>query len=1389
MANDVTIDSIQIEIEADSSSAASNLDRLTQAIDRLQSATSRITTGNDGLNKLQKQIEKLNQVSQRLQSMSEFQRIGQMVEQLKKLGELNNIGDISGFVRDLNKLPQIVNAIDAMPSIDVTKFQQLAAALEPLASLNASGLNSFLNLLKEIPQVSQQLAGMDFTQFTSQIQQISAALEPLVQQAERGGEGLTALAQTMQQTDDTAQQNTDGFSLFNKIIENIKAKAQAAIATLKKLFSSLKSSVTASTAYVGNLNLFRVTMGESASSALEFAEAVNSALGVDTSDWIRYQSAFQSIGKEFGIGSEKADLMSKNLTQLTYDISSFYNISTDTAGEKLQSALSGQVTPMRQLGFAIEEATLKQVALNHGIETSVEDMTQAQKAQLRYVAIMEQAGNMGVLGNMAQTIDTAANGLRVLQARIQQFSRAVGNMLMPVLSAVLPYATAFVQVITEAVQSIANFFGFELPQIDFSGASISNGYDDITTSVDEATKATEKFKGSLVGVDQLNIIGSHTESNGSGENGNQFDLGIELPEYDFLQGLEAETSKAYNTMKGFLDGITPIAAGIATALGVGFVGNGVKKVVEGIKSLVGGFKQLQTTALGKFATGLAAGVAAFLAFKDAVKGFVINGVGGLSKLITVIGAAGVAIVAFMALGNPLGAVLTAVGAVIGTVTGIYVGFAEKTDKANKAMMDSFLYNNGGTKISEVANAFENWANAAKKANDEVIEKYAKLNEYDTKMGELHETMTEIAGVDLKLDEITPADAEALKEPFNELCDYLKTDFAERVNLATQSVADAFKNLNLGESLNAEMQAAYKSMQTAFDSSITDTQKVVDGYLDRISNGEKLTAAEMEEFQNKFNYTFEMSATKDESLTNLEKTLDQIDLSKIDLENEAYGVESIEKIKSASEAYIQSAKDRFDAEMANTAEMRRKLDTMKKYGEITDQDYYSRMDLLTLSENLFATNLAKQIGDVQKKVGQITGTINQQLYEGSKNAQVDWRDWFGAFGKWDKMGEYAQSRVLDSSEVYASLQDLSQAAAFDWKADVTIKNTFYTETDAQMWAIMLKEQQPDLEVMIGRIQDETGHLQYIVGDRQSLIDMKVDAIKSDDENWQIITGKKVANIKTLIQTKTDWHDTSLTSLGKNSAGEAIQGPVLTILEQKQPTLTAAAKDTVNTDVWNQLTDYYSDHPITYDPTIKLKADQEVYNQAQKINDWILKGLTDGMSQEKYASYMSELADSGAQAFCTKYGIHSPSKLFESYGDYMMKGLTIGLDRGQNGVLSSIDSTAAEMERHMTGIGFDVPIAADNSRLKSAVEKARESLSRAQNVSFDTDFDGYAAHISSLPKLPQTDSRTVWQSNGASDSPDGMEATITIYNQIDMDGDTVAEKVNDINARLLYRSNGR
>lgn len=319
MANEATIDELQIEISASSASAADNLDNLAKSLDRLQAVTSRITGGSDGLNKVAKQIEKLNEISQKIHSMRGFEKLGRMVNQLSKLDRLSRVGDISGFIRNVNKLPQAVNALAQMPYIDGSRFQQLADALKPLQSVNTSGINSLMNALRKLPKVSQELAGVDFTRFSQQIEQISRAIEPLTRQAERAGQGLTAIAQIMQSTSRQARQSASGVGLLNQTIGNIRVRTLAAVAVFRRLFSVLRNSVTASAAYVENLNLFSVTMGESADEALRFTENVNAALGVDTSDWIRYQGVFQSIGKGFGIVSEKADVMSKNLTQLSYD--------------------------------------------------------------------------------------------------------------------------------------------------------------------------------------------------------------------------------------------------------------------------------------------------------------------------------------------------------------------------------------------------------------------------------------------------------------------------------------------------------------------------------------------------------------------------------------------------------------------------------------------------------------------------------------------------------------------------------------------------------------------------------------------------------------------------------------------------------------------------------------------------------------------------------------------------------------------------------------------------------------------------------------------------------------------------------------------------------------
>lgn len=767
---EATIDELQIEIEADGADAAQSLEKLQQTLERLLSPVQALTTGN-GLNKLTKQLEKLAEAGRAISSLSGLDKITQAANALKSLDALTGAPKVNSYVNAINKLsqasgavqaiaafpdvsaqlssltnalnslrsiqdirltplinslsrlPAVVQAINSMPAIDTSRIEMLNSAMAAFRTENATAIRQLANALNRLPTVAQRINQIDFTQFSNSIRQLTTTLEPLMQRAEQAAQGLTALAQVMQAASRQSN-NSGGLGGLGRTLGSLSTKSLISWASLMKLKKVLNDCFNVSAQYVENLNLFNVTMGKSASSAFEFAEAVNAALGVDTSDWIRYQGFFQSVGKGFGVVSDKADLMSKNLTQLAYDISSFYNISTEEAYNKVQSGFAGELEPLRRLGFALDEATLKQLAYSKGITQSYESMTQAQKAQLRYVAMIEQAQNIGVTGDMSRTIDTASNGVRVLEARIQQFTRALGNMLMPVLSALLPYFTAFVQVLTEAANGIANFLGFELPKIDLSG--VSNGYDDIAGAADSATAATEKFKGSLAGVDQLNIIGSHTDKSGSGT-GYSTDLDIELPTYDFLNGVESKTKEiAENIRKWFKEALPWIEA-VGTAIATAFVGTKVVTFITNLRRVGSVLKTLTSQigekgasklfgALGGLAAGATSGVLLYNPLKRLVKG-----TGDLTnnwlQLAAGIGIAGGAIAAFIALGNPVGAVITLVGSLTGAMIGCTTAVRELTDETYK----SVFYSNVGTSIQDIADKYSAWADEITKTDDKVAQ--------------------------------------------------------------------------------------------------------------------------------------------------------------------------------------------------------------------------------------------------------------------------------------------------------------------------------------------------------------------------------------------------------------------------------------------------------------------------------------------------------------------------------------------------------------------------------------------------------------------------------------------------------------------------------------------
>lgn len=336
---------------------------------------------------------------------------------------------------------------------------------------------------------------------------------------------------------------------------------------LRKVSSLIAKAITKSNAYQENLNLFTVAMGKYADQALKYGQTVSDILGIDISQWVRNQGVFMTLATGFGVVGDRAYTMSKNLTQLGYDISSFFNISVEDAMQKLQSGISGELEPLRRLGYDLSQARLEAVALSLGIDKSVASMTQAEKAELRYYAIMTQVTT--AQGDLARTLDAPANQLRILKAQFEMAAQAIGNIFIPALNAILPYAIAVVQVIREIANAIANLFGFKLTEVDYSGVGeLASGAGDLATGLDDAAGAAKKLKQYTAGFDELNVFAPANASGSGAGGGGGTGFDFEMPEYDFLgNAISTKVGEIKAMLEQSLAEITVMVSGFMLAVG------------------------------------------------------------------------------------------------------------------------------------------------------------------------------------------------------------------------------------------------------------------------------------------------------------------------------------------------------------------------------------------------------------------------------------------------------------------------------------------------------------------------------------------------------------------------------------------------------------------------------------------------------------------------------------------------------------------------------------------------------------------------------------------------------------------------------------------------------
>lgn len=644
MADNVEIQGLEFQIVNDSTQAVTGLQNLINTLNRLKTATNGAATG---LSKTAQGIRELSNSLKGLNSGDASQKITRLTNALTALSQVGNVKISSSIA---NQLTAINTALAGLKWTDGDKLTSLANGLRPLSELGKANMTTFINQLSKLPKVIEDLEAADIDKFTQQMTALAAAMKPFADEMQKVSNGFSAFPSKIQKLiTSTEKYNASArkaTTTTGKFTSGLKALNVAAVAiTFRKIGHFIAQAVTESNKYQEDLNLFTVALGQYADEAKEYAEYVSDIMGIDPAQWLRNQGIFNTLLTGFGDTAERAQLMSQNLTQLGYDLSSYANIPIEEAMLKLQSGISGELEPLRRLGYDLSQAKLQQTALNLGIKESVANMTQAEKAELRYYAIMTQVTT--AQGDMARTLEAPANQLRILQAQLTQVARAIGNIFIPALNAILPYAIAVVQVIREIANALANLAGFKLTKVDYSGVnSAAVGAGSLADNLDDAAGAAKKLKQYTAGFDELNVFAPNTGSGSGAGAGGAGGFDFDLPTYDFLgDAVQTRIGEIKKMIEDTLAEITTIVSGFMLAVGAILVVTGVN-IPLGVGLMAAGAVGLAAT-VGLNWTAMSSELASTLALITGVVGGFLLALG--------------AIMAFSGANLPLGIALMALG--------------------------------------------------------------------------------------------------------------------------------------------------------------------------------------------------------------------------------------------------------------------------------------------------------------------------------------------------------------------------------------------------------------------------------------------------------------------------------------------------------------------------------------------------------------------------------------------------------------------------------------------------------------------------------------------------------------------------------------------------------
>lgn len=578
------IDSLQIKIKADANNASNALDKLANSLTNFQKSlsidTSKLTSISNSIQSIANAASSMN--------ASGIKNISTLTNSINRMGKI----DTSGLSRISSAL-KTFSADMAGTKVDgVGDIASIASSISRLGGvasgravtnipLLAKNLKQLFTTLSTAPNVSENIIRM------------TNALAGLASTGAASGRAANSLGRNLNTYTASAKKATKSTFSLAAAFGRFYATYFLVIRGIKSLWKSIEGT----TDYIEAFNYYTVAFNKVGKEwgkdfekfgydnaedyAQSFGNRVNELLGkmsglkvdvdgglisesgmknlgLNLQEITQYASQLASITNSLGQTGEVTTAISKSMTMLAGDISSLFNVDFSTVATNLQSGLIGQSRALYKYGIDITNATLQTYAYKYGIEKAVSEMSQAEKQQLRLLAILDQSKVSW--GDLANTINSPSNMIRQFTNNVKEAGMVLGQLFIPVLQKVLPVINGVVIAIKRLLVSVANLLGIK---IDFSsfGQGVSGYNEELEGTADALDKVGTSAKNAQSGIrafDKLKVISMPKSSgSGSGAGGAGIDLTKEIMDAtaEYEKVWQEAFDKMQNTALGWADKI------------------------------------------------------------------------------------------------------------------------------------------------------------------------------------------------------------------------------------------------------------------------------------------------------------------------------------------------------------------------------------------------------------------------------------------------------------------------------------------------------------------------------------------------------------------------------------------------------------------------------------------------------------------------------------------------------------------------------------------------------------------------------------------------------------------------------------------------------------------